>query len=76
MYFPEIKSTSMDLSELCCRDLSIRLNGLKRFEKKSKTLGDLLKKKKDTLFFIIMPSIGLGLESERPPNIDFLHLPK
>lgn len=41
MYFPEIKSTSMDLSELCCRDLSVRLNGLKRFEKKYKKLVDL-----------------------------------
>ena len=65
----------MDLSELCCRDLSVRLNGLKRFEKKYIRSLETYKKK-DTWFFIIMPSIGLGLESERSPNIDFLHLPK
>lgn len=49
MYFPEIKSTSMDLSELCCRDLSVRLNGLKRFEKNLRSLETCKKKTLDSL---------------------------
>ena len=36
----------MDLSELCCRDLSVRLNGLKRFEKKYIRSLETYKKKK------------------------------
>lgn len=33
MHFLEIKSTSTDLLKLCSRNLSVRLNGLKRFGK-------------------------------------------
>ena len=59
MDFPEIKSTSIGLLIFCSRNLSVRLNGLKRFRKKNLESLETCKEILDSLQLCLDLTLGL-----------------